>query len=324
MHADGPPPELLAAWMGLVGAMFVSLIPVGSGTGRWRLGPLCVSSALLGGLIFPLFAHWTWSGGWLASLGYIDPGGSGVIHAVGGMTGLAIAWLLGPRRGKYAAEGMPMAMPGHDAVLVLFGCLLAGVGWLGVNGAGAVLFMGVGGGRIALIAINTMLSAAGAAGAAAILTRVRYGKPDASLTANGWTGGLVASSASSVVVPPAAALLIGLVAGTLVAFSVEILDVRLEVDDPGGSISVHGVAGLWGVIATGLFGPAGHLMAQVVGVSTLLGCVLPAAYGINWLLDRVIHQRAPADAEHQGLDLHELGAGAYPEFMTHSDDYMQR
>ena len=324
----GGSPALLAAWMGLTSAGLTALIPLGSGSDRWRLRAVCASTALLAGFIFPLFAHWAWGGGWLAQLGYRDPGGAGAIHVTGGLTALAIAWILGPRRGKYAADGMPMAIPGHDAVLVLFGCPVAFIGWVSLNCAGALLFTDTlfADARpdgVALIAVNTTLIASAGALAAAIVTRLRYGKPDASLTANGWIGGLVASSAAAAFLVPAAAVVVGLVAGALVAFSVEILDLRLEIDDPGGSISVHAVAGLWGILAVGLLGRA-EFLPQAVGAATLLGFLLPLTYALNWLLNRFVRMRVPLEAEPQGMDLHELGAGAYPEFMTHSDDFKQR
>jgi Amt family ammonium transporter len=219
-----------------------------------------------------------------------------------------------------------MAIPGHNPVLVLFGCMVAFVGWLGLNSAGAMLFAGVELGRVPVIAVNTMLGASAAALATAVITKLRFGKPDASLTANGWVGGLVASSAACAFIPPAAVLIVGLVTGALVTFSVELLDLRLEVDDPGGSISVHAVGGIWGVLAVGLFGQLeaggdGQLLAQAVGVATLVGFVLPFTYGLNWLLDRVIGQRVAVEGEHQGMDLYELGAGAYPEFITHTDEF---
>ncbi len=326
--APGAPPVFLYAWMGVIGASLAGLIPLGSGVDRWRLGAICASTALLTGFAFPLFAHWTWGGGWLAKLGYLDAGGSGTIHTVGGLTALAITWIVGPRRGKYSSDGMPMAIPGHNAVLVLFGCMIAFVGWLGLNSAGAILFAGVDATRVPLIAINTLLGASSAALMAAMITKIRFGKPDASLTANGWVGGLVAGSAACAFVPPAAIVIVGLVAGALVTFSVELLDLRLEVDDPGGSISVHAVAGLWGVLAVGLLGRLeagtdGQLLAQVVGIGTLLGFVLPLTYGLNVILNRFIPQRVAIEGEHQGMDLYELGAGAYPEFMTHTDDFMR-
>jgi Amt family ammonium transporter len=305
-----------------------SLIPLGGGGERWRLGSICASAAILGTVTFPVFAHWTWGGGWLRSLGYTDAGGSGTIHAVGGVTALGVAWLLGPRRGKYSTEGMPMAVPGHSIVLVLFGCLLAGAGWLGLNCAGALLFGAAPPERLALVAVNTILAAASASLVSAAVTRVRFGRPDASLAANGWVGGLVSVSAGCAILPPAAAALAGAISGALVVFSVELLELRLEIDDPGGSISVHAVSGCWGLVAAGLLGrdPAGleSPFGQLVGIATIFGFVLPLSWGLNAALDRFIVMRAPPEGERQGMDLYELGAGAYPDFITHTDDFLQR
>jgi Amt family ammonium transporter len=329
-------PGFLYAWFGILAAGLAGLIPLGSGADRWRLGAVCASTAILAGLTFPLFSHWAWGGGFLAQLGmnyglgkgYLDAGGAGPIHAVGGLTALSITWILGARRGKYTSEGMPMAIPGHNAVLVLFGCMLAFTGWLGLNCAGGMLFAGVEAGRAPLLAVNTLLAAASAALVTAVITRLRFGKTDASLTANGWVAGLVASSAACAFVPPAAIVIVGLVAGGLVTLSVELLDLRLEVDDPGGSISVHAVGGIWGVLSVGLFGrleagAPGQLVAQAVGIATLIGFVLPFTYGLNLLLNRFMPQRVAVEGEHQGMDLYELGAGAYPEFVTHTDEFMR-
>jgi len=333
---DGSP-ALLAAWMGMIAVGLASLIPLGTGSERWRLASICTSTAVLAGWTFPLFAHWAWGGGWLAQLGvnyglgagFVDVGGSGTIHVVGGLTALTTAWLLGSRRGKFGFDGMPAAIPGHNGVYILFGSLLALVGWTGLNAAGALLFAGVLPGRLALIAINTLLGAASGALGAAAMTRVRFGKPDSSLTANGWLGGLVAVSATCAFLPPAAAILIGLAAGALVALCVELFELHLDIDDPGGSISAHAVGGIWGLLAGGALGRfpggnSGQVLAQVVGVATLLGFVLPMTYGLNWLIDRFQGHRVAPDAERQGMDLAELGAGAYPEFVTHTDDFMQR
>lgn len=324
---------MLMAWFGIVAAGVAALIPLGAGSDRWRLGAILASTALLTGITFPLFAHWAWGGGFLSQLGanfslgrgYLDPGGSGPIHALGGLTALAVTWIVGARRGKYSHEGMPLAIPGHNAVLVLFGCMLAFIGWLGLNAAGAVLFARVELDRLSLIAVNTLFAASAAALAAALITKVRFTKPDASLTANGWIGGLVASSAASAYIAPAEAIIVGLVAGALVPLAVELLDLRLEVDDPGGAISVHAVGGIWGMLAVGFFGrfeaaAPGQLLAQIVAVATILGAVLPLTYLLNWLLDRVMGQRVRMEGENQGMDLSELGAGAYPEFLSH-DDY---
>ena len=351
LKLDGSPASL-SAWLQMLSVGLAALIPLGSGADRWRLSASCLSTALLAGCTFPLFAHWVWGGGWLAQLGinyglghgFVDAGGSSSIHALGGLTALAIVWILGPRRGKYTMDGMPAAIPGHNIVFVLFGCLLALVGWLGLNCAGAILFAGTESGRVVLIAVNTTLASASAALMVAAITRLRFGKPDASLSANGWVSGLVASSAACALVNPAVAVSIGLASGVLVTFAIEWLESRLAVDDPGGAISVHAVAGCWGVLALGLFasfpGPAlsrvsnpkllpggagtGQWMAQLVGIATLFGFVFPLTYSLNWLLDRFYPQRVAEEGERQGMDLYELGAGAYPEFVTYTEGLTQR
>jgi ammonium transporter, Amt family len=339
----------LALWLQMLSVALAALIPLGAGGERWRLSAACASTALLSGWTYPLFAHWAWSGGWLAQLGvnyglghgFVDAGGSGSIQVVGGVTALAIAWILGPRRGKYSSDGTPSAIPGHNAVYALFGCFLALLGWVGLNSAGAILFAGVQVGRVVLISINTTL-AAGAAGLMAIvLTRFRFGRPDVSISANSWISGLVAIGASCAFVAPSAAVLIGLVAGALVTFSVEWFEVHFKVDDPGGAISVHAVGGLWGLLALGIFArfpssalnaagglagaagstDSGQWLAQLVGVATLLGFVLPLTYGLNLAINVACRYRVPAEGERQGLDLYELGAGAYPEVATHTDQF---
>jgi len=330
-------PAALAIWMQIFTVALAGLIPLGGAAERWRLSALCASTALLAGFIYPVFAHWVWGGGWLAALGvnyglgrgFIDAGGSANIQALGGLTALSMAWLLGPRRGKYTSDGVPTALPGHNAVFVLFGCLLAWIGWIGLNSAGAILFSGMDPRRWPLVAVNTTLGAGSAALATAVVTNLRFGKPDASLSANGWVAGLAAGSAGCAFVPPAAAVLVGLVAGVLVPLAIENLELRLGIDDPAGAISVHGIGGLWGIIAAGMFGrfqpgASGQWLAQLIGVATLLGCVLPVTHGANWLLNRVLPHRIAPEGERQGLDLHELGAGAYPEFMTHTDEFLQR
>lgn len=327
----------LVAWLGMLSAGMVALIPLGAGGGRWRLGAICMSTALLAGWTYPLFAHWAWDG-WLAQLGvnfglgrgYVDAGGAGAIHVVGGLTALSIVWILGPRRGKFSPAGAPSAIPGHDFVLVLIGCLLALTGWLGLNSAGSILLEGVVlPETIIASSINTILAAGAGLLGAALITRTRYGKPDVSLSANGWVAGLVASSAGCGLIAPAAAVIIGGVAGALAVWSVEWLELKFGVDDPGGAISVHGVGGIWGLLAIGLFDRlpgstgSGQWLAQLVGVATLVGFVLPLTYGLNWLLNLISPQRVPQDGERLGMDLHELGASAYPELASHLEDFTQ-
>lgn len=332
-------PAALVVLLQLFSVGLAGLIPLSSGADRWRLGATCASTALLAGCTYPLFAHWAWGGGWLAQLGvncglgrgFLDGGGSGAIQVTGGLTALSITWILRPRRGKFSAEGLPAALPGHSAVLVLVGCLFAWIGWVGLNSGGAILFLGVEPARVVLIAVNTTLCAAASGLTTVVVTRVRFGRPDASLSANGWVAGLVASSAAAAFMKPAAAIIVGGVAGIVVPLVADLLEFQLAIDDPGGAISVHAVGGLWGLLAVALLSDAGapgrsggQWLAQLVGMATLLGFVLPLSYGLNWLLDRVYPQRATREGELQGMDLYELGAGAYPEFDIHGDEFLPR
>lgn len=330
-------PAAMTAIFGVFTAGLCALIPLGAGADRWRLGSTLLSTVFVAGVVYPLFAHWTWNGGWLSSLGsnyglgrgYVDLAGAGTIHALGGMSALALCWTLGPRRAKHTLDGMPVALPGHNTVLVLAGCLLDWTGWLGLNGAGTLLFGGLSATALPLVGVNTTFSAAAAALTAAAITGVRFRRPDASLCANGWVGGLVASSAGCAFFTPFGAVFVGAVAGLVIPLSVEWLDLYLELDDPGGAISVYGVGGLWGILAAGLLGEIpgsgdGQILAQLVAVSTLLGLALPVFYGWHQLLNRISPQRVSDEGERQGLDLHELGAGAYPEFVIHREDFSQR
>ena len=326
--------ESLIVLLQMFSVGLAAVIPLSAGSDRWRLGASCASSALLAGWTYPLFAHWVWGGGWLAQLGtncglgrgFLDGGGASTIQAVGGLTALSITWILGPRHGKFLKDGIPAAIPGHNAVLALTGCLLAWVGWIALNSAGAILFAGIETGSVVLVGINTTLSAAASCLAAAVVTRVRFGRPDASLTANGWMAGLVVSSGAAAFLKPAAAILIGALAGFLILYVIDLLESRLAIDDPGGAVSVHAVGGILGLLAVSMSAAhsSGQFLAQLAGISTLLGFVLPLSYGLNWLLNRVYPQRVDEEGERHGMDLYELGAGAYPEFVVHSEEFSQR
>jgi len=328
------PVVLLAVALQIFAVGLAALVPISAGSDRWRLVSICASSAVFAAVIYPVFSHWVWGFGWLSQLRgmfglppFAD-GGAGAVQVVGGLTALSVAWVLGPRQGKYA-EGQATAIPGHHIVLVLFGCLLALVGWMGLDAAIAMLFYGMGAEQVATIAVDAMLSAAGGCLAAVAVTQWRYRKPDASLSANGWIAGLVAGSAGCGLISPLAAVAIGVVAGVIVTFLVEALELRLYIDDPGGAISVHAGAGLWGLLAFGLFGPANGerwalVLSQLVGIATLLGFVLPLIHGCHLLLNRFVRFRVDADGDWQGMDIRELGAGAYPEFVIHADEFVPR
>ncbi len=328
LGADAPQSQLALLFEFLAVAM-AAMLPWGSGADRCRLAAGCASAAVLAAFVFPLAAHWIWGNGWLAQLGvnfglgagFLDGGGAATVHTLGGLTALAVVWIAGPRRGKFPREGLSTAIPGHSAVYVLFGSFLALVGWLAWNAAGAILWLHAPLAALPGTAIHTLLCASAALGATFSVTRVRFGKPDASLCANGWLAGLVASTACAALISPVESIFVGAVAGIVTPLMVELLELALSIDDPTGAITVHAAAGLWGLVAAGLFArQPGQLLAQLVGIAALLGLVLPLVYLLFALLNRIVPFRVEADGERIGMDLHELGGGAYPEFVIHRDE----
>jgi Amt family ammonium transporter len=330
-------------------------IVTGSAAERWKFAAFATSSVVMGALTYPLFGNWAWGGGWLSGLGanyglghgYADFAGSGVVHAVGGMTALAVSMIIGPRLGKYNRDGSPNAIPGHDIMAVLIGCFILAFGWFGFNPGSTLAASGNGALRIGSIAVNTMLAGATGSFGAIFYMWTRYGKPDASMTGNGLLAGLVAITAPSGFVNTVGAAIIGLVAGVLVCLSVEFFDRVAKIDDPVGAISVHGVNGIWGVISVGLFadgtsnyggswngvngsvtglfyGDPTQLIAQLIGVATLIGFIFTLSYVVNWVVDVVIGQRVQAQDELDGLDIPEMGALCYPDFVLKPDQGAMR
>jgi Amt family ammonium transporter len=325
-------------------------IVTGTCAERWKYVAFCISSFVLGAFTYPLFANWAWGGGWLATLGsnfglghgYADFAGSGVVHSVGAMTALALGMMIGPRIGKYTRDGRPNALAAHDITWVLTGCFILAFGWFGFNPGSTLALSGNGGLRASSVAVNTMLAGMTGSFGAMLYMWIRYGKPDASMTGNGFLAGLVAITAPSGFVNPIASAVIGLIAGVLVCLSVEFLDRVLKIDDPVGAVSVHGANGIWGVISVGLFadgrsnyggswngvagnvtglfyGDAGQLVAQLIGVATLLGVVFTASFVFNLLIEWFVGQRVAARVELQGLDIPEMGALCYPDFVLKAD-----
>jgi Amt family ammonium transporter len=302
---------------------------------------------------YPIFANWAWGGGWLAMLGsnfglghgYADFAGSGVVHSVGGITALACALIVGPRIGKYTRDGKANPIPGHDIMWVLCGCFILAFGWFGFNPGSTLAMSGNGGLRAASVAVNTMLAGMTGSFGGILYMWIRYGKPDASMSGNAFLAGLVAITAPSGFVNPVASAIIGLVAGVLVCVSCEFVERVLKVDDPVGAISVHGTNGIWGVIAVGLFadgksnyggswngvngnvtglfyGDAGQLVAQLLGVATLIGFVFALSFLFNTFVDWFVGQRVSAKSELAGLDIPEMGALAYPDFVLKAEPEM--
>jgi len=320
-------------------------IVTGGAAERWKFAAFSISTFFLGAITYPLYGNWAWGGGWTSALGanyglghgYCDFAGSGVVHAVGGLTALAVSMIIGPRIGKYNKSGKPNPMPGHDMTMVLIGCFILAFGWFGFNPGSTLGASGNGSLRIGSIAVNTMLAGATGSIASLLYMWIRFGKPDASMAGNGLLAGLVAITAPSGFVNSVGAAIIGFFAGMLVCLSVEFIERVLRVDDPVGAISVHGTCGLWGVISVGLFadgtsnyggswngvngsvtglfyGDASQLVAQLIGCATLVGIVFTLSYAFNWLVDAVVGQRVGAQSELEGLDLPEMGALGYPEF----------
>jgi len=321
-------------------------IVTGAAAERWKYAAFAISSVFMGAITYPLFANWAWGGGWLSQLGvnfglghgYADFAGSGVVHAVGGITALAVSMIIGPRIGKYNRNGTPNAMPGHDIMIVLIGCFILAFGWFGFNPGSTLAASGNGALRIGSIAVNTMLAGCTGSFGALLYMWLKFGKPDASMTGNGLLAGLVAITAPSGFVNTVSSAIIGLVAGVLVCYSVEFVERVLKVDDPVGAISVHGANGIWGVISVGLFadgtsnyggswngvggsvrglfyGDASQLIAQLIGVGTLLGGIFCLSYAVNFVIHMVVGQRVSAADELEGLDIPEMGALCYPEFV---------
>jgi Amt family ammonium transporter len=320
-------------------------IPTGAAVERWKFSAFIVTSFLFAAFTYPLFANWAWGGGWLANLGanfglgkgYCDFAGSGVVHAVGGLSALAIAMILGPRIGKFSREGKPQVILAHDVVMVITGCLILAFGWFGFNPGSTLGASGNGNLRISSIAVNTMLASAAGLISGMLYMWTFYGKPDASMTGNGFLAGLVAITAPSGFVNPVGAVIIGLIAGVLVCLSVAFVERVMKIDDPVGAVSVHGTCGIWGVISLGLFadgksnyggswngvngsvtglfyGDAGQLVAQLVGVAALIGFVFTLSLIFAIVVDLLVGQRTSARSELEGLDLPEMGSLAYPEF----------
>jgi len=321
-------------------------IVTGACAERWKFLTFAVSSVLMGAFTYPLFANWAWGGGWLSQLGtnlglgkgYCDFAGSGVVHAVGGVTALAVALIIGPRIGKFNRDGSSNVILGHDISAVLIGCFILAFGWFGFNPGSTLGASGAGCLRIGSVAVNTMLAGCTGTFGAILYMWILKGKPDASMSGNGLLAGLVAITAPSGFVNPTGSAIIGLIAGVLVCVSVSFVENRLKVDDPVGAISVHGTCGLWGVISVGLFadgtsnyggawngvngsvtglfyGDASQFVAQLVGVATLVGFVFSFSYALNWVLDILLGQRVSAESEIAGLDLPEMGQLGYPEFV---------
>jgi len=320
-------------------------IPTGALAERWKFKSFALFSACVGAFIYSIYGCWMWGGGWLASLGVnaglghgaVDYAGSSVVHLQGGALSLVTSLIIGPRIGKYDEDGNPRPIFGHHVPMMMLGTFILAFGWFGFNAGSSLSGMTD---RIGLVAVNTMIASASATIAACFFMWKMYGKPDPSVMCNGMLGGLVAITAPCAFISPFAAFIIGAIAGLIVVWGVLYME-RKGIDDPVGAISVHGIGGLWGILAVGLFanGTYGdgynHVSGNIEGLfygshsgKQFLAQLIAAISCIIWniLIGGLIFQligrclgsnRVRPEVEVAGLDIPEMGAPGYPEFISH-------
>ena len=330
----------------------VATIPTGAMAERWKWNAFVGWGFFCGAIYYPIFAAWTWGGGWISQLGnsmdlgvgYADFAGSGVVHAVGGVAGLAGAMVLGPRIGKYNKDGSPNTIPGHHIPMAMLGTFILLFGWFGFNAASTLAVTDI---RFAVVATNTAIAGAFGAVAAMFYMQKTTGKPDPGMMVNGMLAGLVAITAPCAFVQPWAAAVIGIIAGVLIPVAAGFIE-RRGIDDPVGAVAVHGVGGTFGVLAVGIFsdgqygagwngttttehGVTGFLyggdgpkqfVAQLIGAVVIWTVIFGLAYAFFKIQNKVMKGgiRPPAEMEIAGMDLPEMGALAYPEFHLHEGE----
>lgn len=298
---------------------------------RLKFNVYLIYTVVVTGLVYPISGHWHWGGGWIAELGFVDFAGSTIVHAVGGFSALAAAWLLGPRIGKFNKDGSSNVIPGHSITLSALGVFILWTGWYGFNSGSTLSGMNPG---IAYIAVTTTMAASSGLLSALIINWIRTGKPSTEMALNGALAGLVAITAGTANVEPLGAIAIGLIAGPVLIYGLELVEKVLRVDDPVGAVAVHGLNGVWGTIAVGLFAaPAAGVMTGMgevtglfyggglsqVGIQ-LIGTLVVSAWAFTtmailfYVMKVTIGIRVSTQEELEGLDLSEHGTVSYPEF----------
>ncbi|MGE0076122.1 MAG: ammonium transporter [Sphaerochaetaceae bacterium] len=314
-------------WMfQVVFAATAATIVSGAMAERTKFTAYLIYSVIISGLIYPISGHWIWGGGWLSTLGFHDFAGSTVVHSVGGWAALMGTLALGPRIGKYVSNGKKVASKailGHNLPLASLGVFILWFGWYGFNAGSTLSGTDL---TMANVAVTTTLGASAGAIAAMVISWIKFGKPDVSMSLNGALAGLVGITAPTAVVTPTGAIIIGLVAGLLVVFSVEFLDKTMHIDDPVGAISVHGVCGVWGTLAVGLFGATDsvrglfygggiqQLSIQALGALAVGAWVVVATGVLFLVIKKTTGLRVSAHEEMTGLDLSEHSAESYSGF----------
>ena len=288
---------------------------------RMRLWAFFLFAIVMTGFIYPMEGSWTWGGNSVFGLfslgddfGFSDFAGSGIVHMAGASAALAGVLLLGARKGKYGAQGQINAIPGANLPLATLGTFILWMGWFGFNG-GSVLKLGdiANANAVAMVFLNTNAAAAGGVIAALIIAKLMFGKADLTMALNGALAGLVAITAGPDTPTPLIATLIGAAGGVLVVFSIVTLD-KLKIDDPVGAISVHGVVGMWGLMAVPLTKEGATFGGQFVGLLTILVWVFVTSFIVWMIIKMIMGVRVTEEEEYEGVDIAECGMEAYPEF----------
>ena len=283
---------------------------------RMKLWSFFAFAVILTGFIYPVQGFWKWGGGFLQEAGFLDFAGSGVVHLCGAAAALAGVLLLGARKGKYGPSGQVNAIPGSNLPLAALGTLILWLGWFGFNGGSELKVSDVGeANAVALVFVNTNMAAAGGLVFALLLSRIWFGKADLTMALNGALAGLVAITAEPLTPAPISATLIGAVGGLLVVSSIVTLD-KLRIDDPVGAISVHGVVGIWGLLAVCFTNEEASLLAQLMGLVSIFAWVFITSFIVWFVIKKIVGIRVSEEEEYEGVDLSECGLEAYPEFVS--------
>ena len=281
---------------------------------RMKLWAFLAFAVVLTGFIYPIQGHWSWGGGFLGDYGYSDYAGSGIVHLAGAAAALAGVIVLGPRAGKYGKNGEIHPIPGANLPLAALGTLILWMGWFGFNGGSELALDSKGAAdAVAAVFVNTNTAAAGGLLAALITAKMLFGKSDLTMALNGALAGLVAITAGPSAPSPLLATVIGAIGGVLVVFSIISLD-KMKIDDPVGAISVHGVVGIWGVLAVLLSSDEATIGGQLMGIAAIFGFVFITSLIVWFILKSVMGVRVTQEEEYQGMDLIDCGMEAYPEF----------
>ena len=281
---------------------------------RMKIGPFMIFTIIYVGLVYPIAGSWKWGGGFLDSLEtpFYDFAGSTLVHSVGGWAALVAVCLLGPRIGKFK-NGKLQAIPGHNIPLATAGVLILWLGWFGFNG-GSVLSADPS--LTSLTLVTTCLAAAAGGVVAALVSTVLYKNLDLTMFLNGILGGLVGITAGADQMSPTDAILIGAIAGAIIVFAVSLID-KLKLDDPVGAIAVHLACGIWGTLAVGIFGElasGAQFVSQLIGVASYAVFCIASSFIIIYVLKKTVGIRVSEKEELEGLDAHEHGMDAYPDF----------